>query len=557
MSKVYVGYGDSDQEDDAFVKNKKNENKTNEPQQTESESEYVDSDSSSDDSEDSESLDSDSDSDDEKVLKYRRLNDYQPIQITVSLPVTTDGGQFPSLPSRKRKRRKNYSEEDFLDYAEDAEEIEGDAECDIEIDIEETDEDDEAEEEMPELEIDVEYKKYQKKIKNAKKRLDEYHKKRGIDPDMSLEHRVLLSNLPLPLQSEIMSRLNQDMERSDYRKYATWVETILQIPTNQYKGIQFDDKGNGTVGSIGSHFIKIKEILDSAAYGQQDTKEEIFDYISRSITTKQKSSGNILALVGSPGTAKTRIIRSGLSKALDRPFHQISFGGLTDPSLIVGHSVTYIGAKMGRIAEIIIESKCMNPIIYLDEIDKIGDSNKSIEMYGILTHLLDPEQNKEFVDNYLGASMKLDLSGVLFVLALNHLDQVDSVVRDRLKIIHVKTPSNSDKIQIAQLHLIPDIVMNVGLTVPIRMSDETLKYIINNKIQKEDGVRSLRRGLETIIQKINTVLLLETSVEDFTPTYKDINRLIGQRNGSIEISKDLVDRIIRNSNDSSPFHMYS
>jgi len=206
-------------------------------------------------------------------------------------------------------------------------------------------------------------------------------------------------------------------------------------------------------------------------------------------------------------THNTKIIKT-LAEALNFPFYQINFGGLNDVSVLTGHSETYIVAKPGKIVEFFTTCDYMNPIIYLDEVDKVSE-NKATEIFGVLTHLLDEEQNNKFQDNYL-SNVTIDLSKVFFVLAFNDISKIDSIVSDRLKIIYIDPPCLQDKIVICQEKMIPDILKSIKLKddINIIFSKEIIEYIIVHKTPNESGVRQLRKNIEKILNRLNYDLLV-------------------------------------------------
>lgn len=347
------------------------------------------------------------------------------------------------------------------------------------------------------------------------------------------EKVLLLKEIPLNEKAHIIYKLDQSRSgtifSSDQNKTLNWINNITKIPFGIYNNLKIEDPKRFLVDS--------KKHLDSVSYGHTRTKEQILEYIAKLITNPN-AKGNVVALQGMAGTGKTSLIRKGLSKVLNRPFYSINFGGLTDPSILLGHSSTYIGSKYGRIVDIIIKSNCMNPIIYLDEIDKISslNSNGATEVFGILTHLLDEEQNHEFQDNYLDG-IKLNLSKVLFVVSFNNPENIDKIVKDRLKIIHVDNPSNGDKIQIAKKYLIPELLQEFNLNV--EFTDEIIKNIIYHT--NEPGVRQLKKHIETILEKVNLQniigdnLDLSYKIPKGILTKEVINSLI-QSQDSLELS---------------------
>ena len=314
----------------------------------------------------------------------------------------------------------------------------------------------------------------------------------------SLRDKLLLMNIDLDTKSYIVDKYDstQKLTGSDYSKSMNWLRTVSKIPYGKYKTLAVSK--TDTQETIKNFFNNVKQKLDKNIYGLEDVKQEILEFVARKISNPD-SKGHVLALYGSAGVGKSKIIKS-LAEALDWPFYQINFGGLNDVSLLTGHSETYVGSKPGKLVEILTNCNYMNPIIYLDEIDKISES-KSAEIFGILTHLLDEEQNAAFQDNYL-SNLNIDLSKVFFVLAFNDITKVDEIVSDRMKIIYINPPTLNEKLIICQDKLIPEILSNVTLqnNIDIIIDKEVIEYIIVNKTQKESGVRQLRKNIEKIIE---------------------------------------------------------
>jgi hypothetical protein len=236
-------------------------------------------------------------------------------------------------------------------------------------------------------------------------------------------------------------------------------------------------------------------------------------------------------------THNTKLCRA-LSDIIDLPFFQISFGGMTDANVLIGHDYTYTGSKCGRIASITQDAKCMNYILYCDEIDKLSESEKSKEVYGVLTHLLDDTQNHEFTDLYLDW-VKLNLSKVLFVMSFNDPTNIDPVVLNRMKVIEIKKLSTFDKIYVAQKFILPEINFNNFV-----ISDDAIKYIIEHKTNPEDGMRNLKRNIETIVGRLNTVKILSKCKDRTTITknlsYQDIDLILDYNDVSTKVIDTLL-----------------
>ena len=198
-----------------------------------------------------------------------------------------------------------------------------------------------------------------------------------------------------------------------------------------------------------------KNTLDKAVYGLNDAKMQIMQMMGQLITNPS-SIGTAIAIQGPMGTGKTTLVKEGISKILNRPFAFIALGGATDSSFLEGHSYTYEGSTWGKIVQILVDSKCMNPVIYFDELDKISDTPKGEEIAGILTHLTDTSQNTQFHDKYF-AEIDFDLSKCLFIFSYNDESKINPILRDRMYRIHTKGYDKKQKTIIANDYLLPTI----------------------------------------------------------------------------------------------------
>ncbi len=241
---------------------------------------------------------------------------------------------------------------------------------------------------------------------------------------------------------------------------------------------------------------KAKELLDKEHFGMKSIKEKILDHLSiRSF--KEKYNSQILCLNGAPGVGKTSIAKS-IAAALGRKFVRISIGGVHDEAELRGHRKTYVGAMPGRIIQSIRKAESCNPVILIDEIDKIGTSGKG-DPAAALLEILDYEQNHTFYDNFLGVSF--DISNVMFIATCNDLSAIPGPLRDRLDIINLAGYSSSEKVNIAKNHLIPKISESMGLSkLGIQIEDNVLNEVIQS-YTRESGVRELERVIGKLFAK--------------------------------------------------------
>jgi len=252
--------------------------------------------------------------------------------------------------------------------------------------------------------------------------------------------------------------------------------------------------------------------------------------------------GTAIAIKGPMGTGKTTLVKDGISKILGREFAFIALGGNGDSSFLEGHSYTYEGSTWGKIVQILIDSKCMNPIIYFDELDKISDTPKGEEIIGILTHLTDTSQNSEFHDKYF-SEVDFDISKCLFIFSYNDESKVNPILRDRMYRIQTKGYEAKEKIIIARDHLLPKIREQVNFTEEdVIIPDETIRYIVNSDhlTRKEQGVRNLKRCLEIIHTKLNLFRLVKTGSSVFD---KDMDIDVSF---PITVTQKHIDAFIRN-----------
>jgi ATP-dependent Lon protease len=317
-----------------------------------------------------------------------------------------------------------------------------------------------------------------------------------------LRFRIIQSDIDDGIKHIILKKLKQSEEScsEDATKLAGWVESLSLVPFNIYKelGIKMDDGQQ----KIHDYLLATNRILNESIYGHQQTKVQILEYITQYITNP-KSRGKCLAIQGPPGNGKTTLVRNGIAKAIGRPFTQISLGGMSDVSILDGHDFTYTGSQCGRIVESLKETGVMNPIIYFDELDKVSSSSKGADIYNFLCHLTDFSQNMAYHDRYF-SGINFDLSKAIFIFSFNDITAINPILLDRLHVIETKGFGIEDKIQIAKEYLLKQVVEEVGLKrEDIIMEDDVIREIVTTYCVGEEGVRLLKRTLETIISRLN------------------------------------------------------
>jgi len=322
---------------------------------------------------------------------------------------------------------------------------------------------------------------------------------------------LLESNIPPKFKAIALQKLqvlnSMTPSDSEYYKMKNWVDGFMRVPFGLYKhlNVKLED-GTETC----SAFLKnAKTTLDNCTYGLNDAKLQILQMMGQWIANKD-ALGTAIAIKGPPGTGKTTLVKEGISKILGRDFAFIALGGTGDASFLEGHSYTYEGSAWGKIVSILMESKCMNPVIYFDELDKISDTPKGEEITSILTHLTDTSQNNQFSDKYF-SEVNFDLSKCLFIFSYNDESKVNPILKDRMYRIQTNGYESKEKIIIARKHILPKIREQINFKEgDIIIPDETLQYIITQKqfCKEEQGVRNLKRCLEIIHTKLNLFRLV-------------------------------------------------
>lgn len=370
-------------------------------------------------------------------------------------------------------------------------------------------------------EIDKQQREYflQQQLKSIKEELGSESNDREIK---DLQKRAESKKWP-PAVQEAFDKDIERLERMhpqapDYSVVYNHVDLLLDLPWEEYTEDKYDLK-------------KALKVLDKDHYGMEKIKERILEYLAV-LKLKGDLKSPILCFVGPPGIGKTSLGQS-IAHAVNRKYTRLSLGGLHDESELRGHRKTYIGAMPGRIIQNLRKLKTSNPVIILDEIDKVGNDHRG-DPSSALLEILDPEQNNTFYDNYL--ELEYDLSKVLFIATANNINDIAPALRDRLEVIQLTGYSVEEKIEIARRHLLPRQKEAHGLSgVTLSFSPKVLQFLIQN-YTRESGVRELDRQVAALMRSVAKKVALE---EIFSPrmTEEMIEQALGQPKYSNE--KDL------------------
>lgn len=386
-------------------------------------------------------------------------------------------------------------------------------------------------------------------VENAAKKIrirskyDEYFKKLPVTQQVNIleaeqaiyrhtadkipfRYRVL-DAAPIHLSNEtkhnILTKIDyyETLERTDgeYAKLNKWMSTLERLPFDRYA--HFPVNRDSPLPEIQEFMKKTSHQLNETIYGQERAKEQILHILAQRISNPT-SVCSVIALTGSPGVGKTSLIKHGVSKALGHPFAFTALGGACDASFLEGHSYTYEGSTPGRIVEMLLETQCMNPILFFDELDKISDSAKGEEIAHILTHITDTTQNSTFMDKYLHG-IPIDISRSIIFFSLNDITKINPILRDRLTVVEFDKYGLVEKTNIFQNYLLKEVCQNIGLSASPATDyifpPEMIQLLVE-KLPQEDGIRNLKRGLEKLMMKINYEMYMPKEKRTINPDQK-------------------------------------
>ena len=310
-----------------------------------------------------------------------------------------------------------------------------------------------------------------------------------------LRTRVLMSDMPLAVKAMVLKRLAAFLHAQDgcptMVKITHWVTTLLSIPFGTVVRV------NTLQPSPTELADRLKTLLDAKIYGHKEAKVRV---VSNIIAARSTGRVDPMILCGPPGVGKTTLVREALSSTWGLPFVEIPIGGECDASLLKGSLNVYEGSAPGRIVQAMIDTHCMNPVFFMDEVDKIAGTPRGAELTAVLMQLTDRQQQTAFGDRYLGGCT-VDVSQCQFVFACNDINAVDPILRNRLTIINVGGYTMEEKVRIGQEFIVPAEVSSRKLPYALRFEEAALRMVCQ-LTEDEPGLRRFREGVASTIQTV-------------------------------------------------------
>lgn len=364
--------------------------------------------------------------------------------------------------------------------------------------------------------VKQQHRKYmlQEQMKVIKKELGIEKDDKDAIEEKFRERLKALPNVPKPIMDVINEELLKigylDHHSAEFNVSRNYLDWLTSLPW-----------GKTTVECL--DLVRAEQVLNEDHYGMDDVKKRILEFIAVS-NLKSSTQGKILCFVGPPGVGKTSIARS-IARALQREYFRFSVGGMTDVAEIKGHRRTYIGAMPGKVIQCLKKTKTENPLVLIDEVDKIGRGGFQGDPSSALLELLDPEQNANFLDHYL--DVPVDLSKVLFVCTANVIDTIPDPLRDRMEIIEVSGYVAEEKLAIARQYLIPQCIRLTGVkSEQITISDAALSRLIKYYC-RESGVRNLQKHVEKIFRKV-ALKLISLKLDHVDVNESNLHEFVGK-----------------------------
>lgn len=344
--------------------------------------------------------------------------------------------------------------------------------------------------------------------------LDEDGQEEGDDEEESYQTRIQRAHLPSEVEAAAFKEAKKldamGMGNSEENIIRNYLDFLLSLPWQREAAGEIDLK-------------KARAILDGDHYGLEKVKERILQHLAV-MKLRPEKKGSILLFVGPPGTGKTSLGKS-IARALNRSYVRLSLGGIHDEAEIRGHRRTYVGALAGSVLKSMQKAKTTNPVMVLDEVDKVGGGGYNGDPASALLEVLDPEQNNTFHDHYL--DLPYDLSDVFFIATANSLDTIPQPLLDRMEVISISGYSEEEKFHIGKDHLIPQVLEEIGLEQGASFTDGALKGIIEG-YTREAGVRGLKKQLSAAARGVAKRVVMEELSLPVTIKKRDLEELLGQ-----------------------------
>lgn len=363
--------------------------------------------------------------------------------------------------------------------------------------------------------------------------------------DVPFKFRVLELPVSDTVKASVIKKIDvlaaMGDDGSESYKLRTWVEGFLRIPfgINVPLPVKIDDGAKPC-----SQFLaESRKVLDKAVYGMNGAKTQIMQILAQWISNPA-SVGNVIALRGPMGVGKTSFAKHGVAQALKRPFEFFSLGGAADSANFVGHSYTYEGSMWGRIADSIMNARCMNPVMYFDELDKVSETAHGQEIVSMLIHMTDRSQNSQFHDRYF-AGVDIDLSQCLFVFSFNDESRVHPILKDRMQVIQCNGYTSDEKKIILTEYVWPQIIERIKMD-KLTIKDEAIKFLIEHYSKEEEGVRTLMRAVETLVTRIN---LLRIADEETAKSYPFYHKITLPCSIDVELAKHILQDVVPNKDE--------
>ena len=383
------------------------------------------------------------------------------------------------------------------------------------------------EEDIP-IDLSREEKTYYKSLAPAQRKtmLDSMKRVSTLlnnEGDVPFKFKVLQLPISDYMKSLVLKKLDaldeMSMDSGGAYKLKTWVDGFLKIPFG--KSVPLPVKMDDGVQKCTDFMVHSRKDMDKHIYGMQSAKTQIMQVISQWIVNPG-SVGNVIALQGPMGVGKTSFAKNSIANVLQRPFVLFALGGASDIANYVGHSYTYEGSTWGRIADSLMQSESMNPVMYFDELDKVSNTAHGEEIISMLIHLTDRSQNTEFHDRYF-AGIDFDMSQCLFVFSFNDIEKVHPILRDRMTIIECGGYNEKDKQEILKNHVWPQVLDRLKFSAnQVSFTDDAIKFLIDEYSKTESGVRNLIRAVETMMTRLNMLRVSQHESMKEYPFYMEV-----------------------------------